>query len=312
MTINAEKPTTPPGFRTGFVTIVGRPNVGKSTLMNAFMGQKIAAVSPRPQTTRHRQLGILTTPKAQIIFVDTPGMHKPHHKLGEFMNAEAGATLPDADVIVWMVDVTQPPNEEDQILAERIKELNPAPPVILAINKVDVAPAAELEANQLAFQALLPGASPTQLSAFTGFQQEKLLEEIISHLPEGPALYEEEQVTDLYEREIAADLIREAALIHLRDEIPHALAVRIDDYVERGETGAYIVATLFVERESQKPIVIGQGGEMLKKIGSAARKEIEAMSGRKVFLEMRVKVQKNWRNSPDALRLFGYTREETG
>lgn len=311
MTKDAEKPTIP-GFRTGFVTIVGRPNVGKSTLMNAFLGQKIAAVSPRPQTTRHRQLGILTTPKAQIIFVDTPGMHKPHHKLGEFMNAEAGATLPDADVVVWMVDVTQPPNEEDQILAGRIKELNPAPPVILAINKVDVAPAGELQANQQAFEALLPEAKATQLSAHTGYQREKLLDEIISYLPEGPALYEEEQVTDLYEREITADLIREAALIHLRDEIPHALAVRVDEYVERGETGAYIVATLFVERESQKPIVIGQGGEMLKKIGSAARKEIETMSGRKVFLEMRVKVQKNWRNNPDALRLFGYIREEKG
>ena len=302
--------TTHSPFRTGFVTLVGRPNVGKSTLLNAFMGQKIAAVSPRPQTTRHRQLGILTTPEAQIIFMDTPGMHKAHHKLGEFMNDVAGATLPDADVIVWLVDISQPPNEEDQVLADRIRELKKAPPVILAMNKVDLVPIDEIKANQLAFEALVPQASPIQLSAQTGYQREKLLAEIIRRLPEGPALYAEEQITDLYEREIAVDLIREAALVHLRDEVPHALAVRLDEYTERGETGAYIVATIFVERETQKPIVIGQGGEMLKKIGSAARKEIEAMSGRKVFLDLRVKVQKNWRNSPDALRQFGYTRSE--
>ncbi|HVN55865.1 MAG TPA: GTPase Era [Anaerolineaceae bacterium] len=302
--------TAHPPYRTGFVTLVGRPNVGKSTLMNAFMGQKIAAVSPRPQTTRHRQLGILTTPQAQIIFMDTPGMHKAHHKLGEYMNEVASATLPDADVVVWLVDISQPPNEEDQALAGRIRELEPAPPVILAMNKVDLVPVDELGANQLAFEALVPRASPIQLSAQTGYQCDRLLGEIIQRLPEGPALFDEEQITDLYEREIAVDLIREAALVHLRDEVPYALAVRLDEYTERGETGAYIVATLFVERETQKPIVIGQGGEMLKKIGSSARKEIEAMSGRKVFLDLRVKVEKNWRNSPDALRQFGYTRPE--
>lgn len=297
-------------FRSGFVAVVGRPNVGKSTLVNTLLGQKIAAVSPRPQTTRRRQLAILTLENAQVIFMDTPGIHKPHHRLGVFMNEEASATLPDADVVVWMVDLTQPPTDEDILLAEKVNALQPPPTLILALNKVDQVKKEELEARQATFQLLVPQARPLQLSAQTGYHRDQLLREIIEHLPEGPALYDVEQITDLYEREISVDLIREAILVHLRDEVPHATAVRIDEYRERGETGAYIAATLFVERESHKPIVIGQGGEMLKKIGSTARKEIEAMSGRKVYLELRVKVEKNWRNNPDTLRLFGYAREE--
>lgn len=302
-----KKTETP--YKSGYAAVVGRPNVGKSTLVNALLGQKIAAVSPRPQTTRKRQLGILTLDNAQIIFMDTPGLHIPHHKLGNFMNEEAAATLLDADVIVFMVDVSQPPNEEDQLVAERLKSLNPAPSMILGLNKVDLVSMAEVEKNRAAYLDLLPDATPIDLSANTGYQRERLMNEIIERLPGGEPFYDQEMVTDLYERDIAADLIREAALIHLRDEVPHALAVRVDEYTERGDKGAYIAATIFVERESQKPIVIGQGGEMLKKIGTTARKEIEGMSGRKIFLELRVKVQKNWRNSDDALRQFGFTRE---
>lgn len=296
-------------FKAGFVTVVGRPNVGKSTLMNGLMGQKIAAVSPRPQTTRRRQLGILTTEDAQIVFVDTPGMHKPHHKLGEYMNEEAALTLADADVIVFLVDVSQAPTEEDQLIADQIKAINNTPAVILALNKVDQTTPSSLADHLPAFEALVPQASILQISATTGYHRDMLMKAIVARLPAGEPFYSEEQITDLYEREIAADLIREASLLHLRDEVPHAIAVRIDEYTERGESGAYIMATLFVERESQKPIVIGQGGEMLKKIGSTARREIEEMSGRKVFLELRVKVEKNWRNNPDALNQFGYTKE---
>jgi GTP-binding protein Era len=288
--------------------MVGRPNVGKSTLMNALLGQKVAAVSPRPQTTRRRQLGILSLETAQIIFMDTPGLHKPHHKLGDFMNEEAAETLKDADVIVFMVDVSVAPTDEDLLVAEKINALRVAPTLILALNKVDLIPPQELSERERSFHELVPAAIPIQLSASTGYQRQKLIDEIIEHLPGGEAMYDPETVTDLYEREIAADLIREAALVHLRDEVPHALAVRVDQYTERGESGAYIGATLFVERESQKPIVIGQGGEMLKKIGTTARQEIESMSGRKVFLELRVKVEKNWRNNPDVLRQLGYRR----
>ncbi len=300
----------PSEFKSGFVTIVGRPNVGKSTLINHLLGQKIAAVSPRPQTTRRRQLAILTLDHAQVVFMDTPGLHLPHHKLGAFMNEEAAATLSDADVIVFLVDLSQPPTDEDRLVARRIAELTPQPVIILALNKIDLPAAAELPTRQAEFQSLAPGVPAIQISAQSGYNTLHLLDEIIARLPSGQPFYAEDQVTDLYERDIAADLIREAALIHLRDEVPHAMAVRIDEYAERPNGAAYIAATLFVERESQKPIVIGQGGEVIKKIGSTARKEIEAMSDRKVFLELRVKVAKNWRNNVEDLRRLGFARPE--
>jgi GTP-binding protein Era len=258
-------------------------------------------------------LGILTLPdQAQIIFMDTPGIHIPHHRLGEFMNEVAEQTLLDADVIVWIVDGSVTPTEEDRVIAERMGSLPEAerPPVLLVLNKVDLIPHDQIPQYLVAYQELLPAAELFPISAITGYQREELLRQILERIPEGPPYYDPEQVTDLYEREIAADLIREAALVHLRDEIPHGVAVRIDEYSERGDTGAYVVGTLFVERESHKGIVIGKGGAMLKTIGTTARKEIEAMSGRKVFLELRVKVNKNWRSDPDALRLFGYYIEK--
>jgi len=297
-------------FKAGFVPLIGRPNVGKSTLLNALMGQKIAAVSPRPQTTRKRQLGILTFEQAQIIFVDTPGIHIPRHKLGEFMNETAEMTLSDADVIVWMVDGSVMPVEEDEIIAGKIKELKDPPPVLLALNKIDQIPEKQIPEYTLAYQSLLPDAEVFPLSAATGYRRNQLMDRLVELLPQGEPFYDQDQVTDLYERDIAADLVREAALVHLRDEVPHGIAVRVDEFTERGEDGAYIAATVFVERESHKGIVIGKGGEMLKRIGSTARKEIEAMSGRKVFLELRVKVNKNWRTNSDALRLLGYFTEK--
>lgn len=299
-----------PGFKSGFVTVVGRPNVGKSTLINGFLNQKIAAVSPRPQTTRRKQLGIYTDEQAQIIFMDTPGLHKPIHKLGEFMNQTAADTLADADVIVWLVDVSGPPGDEDRLVAERMRGVREPGKIILALNKVDAIKNDLLAQRENEYRELLPGVETFPLSAGTGYHRDLLLTKIIEKLPEGPPYYDEEQITDLYEREIAGDLVREAALIHLREEVPHSIAVRVDEFKERGETGAFIRATVFVERESHKGIVIGKGGEMLKKIGAAARKEIEEMSGRKVFLELNVKVNKNWRDSQEALRLFGYSQPE--
>lgn len=293
-------------FRSGFITILGKPNVGKSTLMNALLGQKIAAVSPRPQTTRRRQLGILTTETAQLIFVDTPGVHKPLHKLGEFLNQEAEEALEGVDVVLFLVDAGQLPDDEDRRVAALLNSLKRRPPCLLGLNKIDLLTGDELEARKALYQALLPEAPLLAFSATTGRGLDELLKALEERLPISPPQFPEDQITDLYEREIAADLIREAALLILRDEVPHAIAVRIDEYSERSEDLAYVRATLFVERESQKAIVIGQDGQMLKKIGMHARREIEAMSGRKIYLELRVKVEKNWRKREDILRRFGY------
>jgi GTP-binding protein Era len=293
-------------YQAGFIAVMGRPNVGKSTLINALMGQKIAAVSPRPQTTRKRQLGILTLENAQAIFVDTPGVHQARHKLGENMNQEAIDTLDDSDLILFVVDASQPPDEEDHILAKHLAAMLRKVDVLLVLNKIDQIDQQTLADRSEAYQELAPDAATCPISATGGTNLKDLTQAIIDRLPEGFPFYPEGQVTDLYEREIAADLIREACLLLLRDEVPHGIAIRIDQYIEREEHGAYIEATVFVERESHKGIVIGQGGSMLKKIGSAARKEIEKMSGRKVFLRLRVKVRKNWRNDEKVLRWFGF------
>jgi GTPase len=282
-------------FVAGFVAVMGQPNVGKSTLINALVGQKVAAVSPRPQTTRRRQEGILTTENYQIIFIDTPGVHKPRSKLGESMNLEARAALEHSDLVLFMVDASQQPTDEDRMLARMLSSMVKPEKILLVLNKIDLLQSKEagyLEAHQ----ELVPNSEQITVSATRGDNRELLLEKIVSHLPVGEPFYPEEQVTDLFERDITADLIREACLIHLKFEVPHGVIVRIDEYTERSATTVYIEATIFVERESHKGIVIGQNGHMLKKIGMAARKEIEAMNGKEVYLQLRVKVRKNWRD----------------
>lgn len=295
-----------PLFRCGFAAVAGRPNVGKSTLINALLGQKVAAVSPKPQTTRVNQLGILTTETFQLVFIDTPGLHQPHHKLGEGMNAMAAEALQDADLVLWLVDASQPPHEEDRIITARLAELASLPLVIQVLNKRDLINEDVLAQRMKEYGELFPQVRQMAASALTGAGLEELLAAAAAGLPEGEAFYPPEQVTDQYEREIAADLVRESALQHLREEVPYALAVRVDQYQERGEAGAFISATLFVEKDSQKGIVIGKGGAMLKTIGQSARKAIEAMSGRKIFLELRVKVSHNWRSNPAFLKQMGY------
>jgi len=298
-------------FRSGFVAIIGRPNVGKSTLMNALLGQKIAAVSSKPQTTRKRQLGILTTDSAQLVFVDTPGLHNPRHKLGKFLNQEAEESLEGVDVILWLVEASAKPTDEDKQIASLLDRTSRRTPLVLAANKMDLVPAEALTARLEAYQALLKKeAHVISISAAQNQNLDQLLELLISLSPFRPPEFDEEQVTDSYERDIAADLIREACLHQLREEVPHGVGVRVDEFTERENGMLYIAATIFVERNSQKGIVIGEGGKMLKAIGSAARKEIEEMGGRKVFLELRVKVLKDWRNDENALKRFGYRLEK--
>lgn len=296
--------------KSGFVAIIGKPNVGKSTLVNALLGQKIAAVSPRPQTTRKKQLGILTLPNAQIVFVDTPGLHKPKHKLGEFLNQEAQEALEGVDAILWLVDSSSSPTDEDISIANLLKKFTPHTPLLLALNKIDMLPAEALSARESEYHQLANSAILMKISASNRLGLGEMIEKLIQLLPKREAEYPEDQITDLYEKDIAADLIREACLLKLRDEVPHSLAVRIDEFKERDNGMAYIAATILVERESQKGIVIGEGGKMLKAIGSAARKEIEEMGGRKVFLELRVKVEKDWRDNPNALRALGYYKRK--
>lgn len=297
------------GYKSGYVALVGKPNVGKSTLLNHYIGQKIAAVSYKPQTTRRRQLGILTTDKAQIIFVDTPGLHSGDFKLSQFINEEAQYALMDADLILFMVDVSQFPDQEDQKIAQEVVDKSGDSKKLLVLNKIDLSDPAVIDQHQQAYQALMDFDDQIRISAITEAGRDELMERIIELLEEGPQYFPEDQVTDTYEREIAEEIIRAAALHHLRDEVPYAIYVRVNDYRLRDDDKRYIHATIFVERESQKGIVIGKGGSMIKEISTMAREEIEEMSGESVFLDLTVKVEKNWRNNPDFLRRYGLSHD---
>jgi GTPase len=301
------KTTTSDIFRSGYLALVGRPNVGKSTLMNAILQHNLAAASPRPQTTRRSQLGILTLQDAQLIFVDTPGIHSPVHKLGELMNHAAENALEDADLLLVIFDVSLDPTPEDELTAQLLLEQAPSIPRRALLNKADLVSDNQMKERAAAFLALLPDTEFTQVSARSGIDR-RLIKDWASLLPEGPMYYPEDVLTADYERDIAAEMIRGAAMSHLRQEVPHCIAVRIDQYKERSDQLVYIEATLYVERTSQKGIVIGKDGLMLRTIGTAARKEIEAMCGRRVYLEIKVKVLPGWRNDDKSLKYLGYKK----
>jgi GTP-binding protein Era len=297
----------PEGHKSGFVTVVGRPNVGKSTLINAFLGQKIAIVTPRPQTTRVRQLGILTDTNYQMVFVDTPGMMKPRHKLDEFMMETAVDALNDADVVLWLVDGSEKPGPGDRAIADQLAQLDENVRLVLGINKGDMLSMEQVLPHTEAYRELVPAANWILFSALHGNGRDELLQMLVEALPEGPRYYPADQVTDLYLRDIVAELIREQIMLQMRDEVPYGVAVQTDQYKERENGVTYIGANIFVERDSHKRILIGAKGSQLRQIGSAARQEIESFLEGKVFLDLWVKVEPKWRRNERVLKRFGYS-----
>lgn len=302
-----EDEALPEGHKSGFVAVIGRPNVGKSTLMNVILGEKIAIVSPKPQTTRFRQLGIYTRPDAQIVFIDTPGLHEPRTKLGEYMVSVAVEALRDADVILWVVDASEPPTAEDRRIAEHITEAGDQTPVVLVLNKADrVKDEGQLRAHRAAFEELAPVARVAETVATQAVGVPELVETLVELLPEGPRYYPADQLSDTALRDIVAEIIREKALLNLEQEVPHGIATQVEEFKQRNENLTYIAATIYVERESHKGIVIGKGGQMLKRISQQSREEIERLLGTRVYLELWVKVLKHWRKNESALRRLGY------
>ncbi|MCL1882311.1 MAG: GTPase Era [Defluviitaleaceae bacterium] len=295
-------------YRSGFVTLIGRPNVGKSTLMNFFIGEKISIVSNKPQTTRNKIRSILTGEGYQIIFIDTPGIHAPTTRLGKFMVKSANAALNEADAVIYMVEPREKISEEDRAIIKSLSGVKS--PVFLAVNKVDTVDKPvllkiiEQYNNAYDFRDIVP------LSALTGENVKALFTNIKEILPEGPMYFPEDQITDQPERQIAAEIIREKALMYLQDEIPHGLAVDITAMKPRSEEPDSMVdvgATIFCEKESHKAIIIGKSGSMLKRIGTSARRDIQLLLGSPIFLDLWVKVKKNWRDNEFLLKNFGYS-----
>ncbi len=295
----------PEGHKSGLVAIIGRPNVGKSTLINALLKQKIAIVSPRPQTTRTRQLGIITQPDYQIVFIDTPGLVKPRHKLDEFMVGIADESLHDAEIVLWMVDASEEPGAGDLEIAKILQNLPRESSVILALNKGDLLAPDEVVKRTESYESLLPTANWILISALEGHGLEALIALLVQELPEGPRFYPIDQTTDTFIRDIAAELIREQIFLQMRDEIPYGTLVKVDEFKERDNGVTYIQATIYVERKNHKKILIGKKGAQLRQFGSAARKEIEELIEGKAYLELWVKVEPHWRRSEQALRRFG-------
>lgn len=291
----------PPGHKAGFVAVIGKPNVGKSTLVNLLVGHKVSIVSPRPQTTRRRIMGIMTLPEAQAIFVDTPGIHKPKHRLGTQMVEQASGALLDADVVMFVCDVSQPPDVIDRHIAGLIQKETKAP-VLIVLNKMDLLKPERVVTNSEAYLALLPHAGWMMVSANRGHNWKKLQEMILRALPEHPPLYPPDQITDLPERFYAAEIIREKVLMNTYAEVPYGIGVLIDQWEERPNGMLYIAATIFVERDTHKSIVIGEKGQKLKKIGQDARLELEYWLQRKLYLELWVKVREKWRDNPNLIR----------
>lgn len=294
----------PPDYRVGFVAIIGKPNVGKSTLLNAYIGEKLAIVSSKPQTTRRRIRGILTSATEQIVFVDTPGIHQPLHKLGRAMVREAREAIPGADVTLFVTDVSHPPMDEDKQIARLLQAVRV--PKLLVMNKQDKLKPEEILPHTDAYRALGEFDEWMMISATRGDNLDKLLAMIVERLPLSPPLYPADQITDQTEQAIVAEFVREKALKYLEQEVPHAVEVVIESWEERTNGVLYIEAFVLVEKESQKGIVIGAKGSMLKQIGQDARKDIEALLERKVYLDLRVKVRAKWREDERELRRLGY------
>jgi GTP-binding protein Era len=292
-------------FRSGFVAIVGRPNVGKSTLLNALLGEKIAIVSPKPQTTRTRILGVKHLPNAQVIFLDTPGIHKAKRRLNEIMVRAALATYREVDLLCVMVEPFEEPGEEDRFVLETLREVQT--PVFLLINKVDLVQKERLLPLIALYQGLYAFAEIIPLSALRGEGIDDLVRTIVRCLPEGPRYFPEDQMTDQPERFIAAEFIREQIFLATREEVPYATAVMVEEFREEPEKPLIVLrAVIYVERDSQKGILIGKGGAMLKQIGRRAREEMERLLGSKVYLELWVKVRPDWRERDADLRELGY------
>ena len=294
-------------YKSGFVTLIGRPNVGKSTLMNYLIGQKIAITSNKPQTTRNRIQTVLTTEEGQIVFVDTPGIHKAKNKLGEYMVNVAERTLNEVDVVLWLVEPTTFIGAGEKHIAEQLNKVKT--PVVLVINKVDMVKKEEVLSFIDVYRKIYDFAAIVPVSARSGENTDELVKVILKYLPYGPQFYDEDTITDQPERQIVAELIREKALHSLNDEIPHGIAVAIDRMKYRKNI-VDIDATIICERDSHKGIIIGKQGVMLKKIGSTARYEIERMLDCKVNLQLWVKVKKDWRDSDFLIRNFGYNKDE--
>ncbi|MEM5637211.1 GTPase Era [Bacillus toyonensis] len=296
------------GYKSGFVSIIGRPNVGKSTFLNRIIGQKIAIMSDKPQTTRNKIQGVYTENDSQVIFIDTPGIHKPKHKLGDFMVKMAQTTLKEVDIVLFMVNATEGFGRGEEFIIEKLQETKQ--PVFLVINKIDQVHPEQLLELIDQYRKLHEFAEIVPISALDSNNVEALIGAIKKYLPEGPQYYPDNQVTDHPERFIIAELIREKVLHLTREEVPHSVAVVIDAIQKREGGAVYINATIVVERASQKGIIIGKQGKMLKEIGKRARFDIEALLGSKVFLEVWVKVQKDWRNKMSQLRDLGFREDE--
>ena len=295
--------------KSGFISIIGRPNAGKSTFLNRVIGQKIAIMSDKPQTTRNKVQGVLTLDDSQLIFIDTPGIHKPKHRLGDFMMKVAQNTLKEVDLVLFMVNAKEGYGRGEEFIIEKLQ--NVKTPVFLVINKIDLIHPDELIKLIESYNEKFNFAEIVPISALEGNNVEKLLEQIKERMPEGPQFYPADQVTDHPERFIVSELIREKALHLTREEIPHSLAVVIEKMERQPEKEmVHVMATIIVERDSQKGIIIGKQGSMLKEIGKRARHDIENLLGTKVFLELWVKVQKDWRNKATQLRDFGFREDE--
>lgn len=291
-------------FRSGFVALIGRPNVGKSTLMNQVLGQKVAITSDKPQTTRNRIHGVYTTEEGQIIFIDTPGVHKPHHKLGNYMMQVVRNTLSEVDLILFLSDVTQSMGAGERYILQLLEQVDT--PVILVMNKIDQIHPDDLLPRIDAYRHRFTFAEVVPVSALLGNNVSALLSVIFRYLPEGPMYYPAGQTTDHPESFIVAELIREKILHLTREEIPHSVAVVVEEMVRRDGDVVYVRAVIYTERASQKGILIGKDGRMLKQIGQLARQEIEALFGSKVYLDLWVKVKEDWRNRDLLLKSFGF------